>query len=186
MEGIMPVFSRKGDDGTTGILGRQRLSKAHVRIEAYGEIDELNSLIGLVRTMHLPDEWLSRLLRIQHDLFIIGSYLATESDTVQHASLPDPPNGRVQEFESWMHDIESSTGPIKTFILPGGHPLAAWFHVLRTVCRRAERAIVRLHHHDTVPSWILQYINRLSDLFFMLARFMNKIHDCEDIPWNPS
>lgn len=182
----MKIYTRTGDDGTTQLMGPTRVPKDHPRVAAYGSVDELNAWLGYLAAMGLPEPWPERVREIQRDLFVIGSYLALDPAVAGRApALPPPPEGRIPEMEAWIDACEAVAGPTRVFILPGGHPLSAALHIARTVCRRAERAVVALHRQEPVPSWILAYLNRLSDLLFMLARLANAVHGVQDIPWTP-
>lgn len=164
------IYTGTGDKGTTSLVGGQRVSKAHVRIESYGTIDELNSFIGLLMTS-LEDEKDSDFLSfIQHKLFTIGSYLATDQETteLQIRSRISPES--IEKLEREIDRIDNELPRMKGFVLPGGCRSAAHAHVCRTVCRRAERAIYRLAENYPVEEPVLKFMNRLSDYFFVLAR----------------
>lgn len=182
------LYTRTGDDGTTSLFSGNRVSKTHVRIEAYGTIDELNSHIGLLASQpsisSRPD--LSRLLRfIQHRLFDLGAYLATDPDALRPGlTVPAPPcRAEVERLEHATDAIDSQLPPLRRFVLPGGSQAAAMAHVARTVCRRAERRILALSASAPVASEALQFVNRLSDLLFALARYCNIISGNPEIFW---
>lgn len=182
----MKIYTRTGDDGTTQLMGPTRVPKDHPRVAAYGAVDELNAWLGWLGAMGIPAPWPERLRTIQRDLFVIGSHLALDPAVADRSpALPAPPEGRIAEMEAWIDECEAVAGPTRVFVLPGGHPLSAAFHVARVVCRRAERTVVTLHRQEPVPGWILAYLNRLSDLLFMLARWANAVHGVEDLPWIP-
>ncbi|MDW8064338.1 MAG: cob(I)yrinic acid a,c-diamide adenosyltransferase [Anaerolineae bacterium] len=182
----MKIYTRTGDDGTTQLMGPTRVPKDHPRVAAYGTVDELNAWLGYLGAMGIPSPWVERVQLIQRDLFVIGSYLALDPSVADRASsLPAPLEGRIAEMEAWIDECETIAGPARVFILPGGHLMSAVLHIIRTVCRRAERAVVALHQQEPVPLWILAYLNRLSDLLFMLARWVNAVHGIEEVPWNP-
>jgi cob(I)alamin adenosyltransferase len=181
----MKIYTRTGDTGETALFGSGRVSKDHPRTSAYGEVDELNSAIGVARAA-APVEMFDDLLDgIQRDLFAIGGRLATpEPEKVAKAIAKAvlPPE-RVVSFERLMDDAEGELPPLRAFVLPGGTPKAAAFHLARTVCRRAERSVVRLAREEEVPAEILVYLNRLSDLLFTLARLANHRAGAGDTTW---
>ncbi|MGX8689896.1 MAG: cob(I)yrinic acid a,c-diamide adenosyltransferase [Bacteroidaceae bacterium] len=165
------VYTRTGDDGTTGIHGGERVRKDDIRIEANGTLDELNAQIGIVRSLIKPDdEWQQGLFRIQTELMTVMSLVATPS--ARRDSNPNVLSDEMDRFcEEWMDRMTSQIGSEACFILPGGTPLAAQLQYARTVARRAERRLWTLHREDPLPQEILKFINRLSDLFFVMARF---------------
>ena len=172
----MKLYTGKGDKGETGILGNERLSKDHNRIEAYGTIDELNSTIGIL--IHNCDQDMIENLRsIQSDLFEIGTELAS-SNPKPIINVLD-----IQKLEKWIDAASNRTPELTSFILPGGSLGASWFHLSRTICRRAERRIVTFGSNHKLNENILTYINRLSDLFFAWARLENYKKNISDIPW---
>jgi cob(I)alamin adenosyltransferase len=179
----MRIYTKTGDAGETGLFGGPRVRKDHARIEAFGTVDELNSHLGLVRT-HPGAAPLDDLLRrIQCELFDLGAELATPGDAAERIGM-----AHVEALESAIDHYEALLEPLKCFILPTGTPLAAAIHVSRTVCRRAERRVVALASQlDTViPSNAIEYLNRLGDLLFVLARFANSRENVADDPWHPS
>lgn len=181
----MPIYTRTGDDGETGLFGNRRVPKEHARIEAYGTVDELNSFVGLLRSEGLDAAFDAQLKTIQDALFEIGADLATEGG---RASLP-----RVEPattlLERWIDASEAQLPPLHSFVLPGGCRAAALLHVLRTVSRRAERLVWRLAHEigddhaHAIPRPLGVYLNRLSDLFFSWARRANLQAGVADVPW---
>lgn len=180
----MKIYTKKGDDGSTGILGGTRLSKHHLRIESYGTIDELNSFIGVLRDGFSNEELKKELIKIQEELFTIGSQLA--SDPVKNKMvLPMISNQEVVYLEQRMDEMDAKLPEMKNFVLPGGHPSVSAAHVCRCVCRRAERHCVALKEVDFVNELILQYLNRLSDYFFTLSRQLTMELGAEEIPWKP-
>lgn len=182
----MRLYTRTGDDGTTQLMGPTRVPKDHPRVAAYGAVDELNAWLGYVIAMGMPAPWAERLVGIQRDLFVIGSHLALDPAVADRGPpLPPPAAARIPTLEAWIDESEAAVGPVRTFLLPGGHPLGALLHVARTVCRRAERAVVTLHRQELVPPWILAYLNRLSDLLFTLARWVNAAYGVPERPWIP-
>ena len=181
----MKIYTRTGDSGDTALFGGGRVSKAHTRVAAYGDIDELNSTIGVVRATE-PCAFHDDLLRsIQRDLFAIGGHLATpDPDKVAHAlEKAELSQDRIAEFEHTIDEADAKLPPLRAFILPAGTPKAAAFHLARTVCRRAERSMVALDREAGVPALFLQYINRLSDLLFTLARSANLEGGTKDETW---
>ncbi len=181
----MKIYTRTGDDGGTALFGGGRVRKHDDRVEAYGSVDELNSVLGWALAQ-LGDESLrERLGVVQHDLFTIGSQLATppaEGNRVR-PEVPLLPLERVGAMERWMDEAEEELPPLRAFVLPGGDPGAAALHVARTVCRRAERAVVRLAEDQPVDADIVTYLNRLSDLLFVCARLVNHRTGTGDVEW---
>jgi cob(I)alamin adenosyltransferase len=180
----MKIYTRTGDQGDTGLFGGGRVPKDHPRVAAYGDVDELNSALGVVRAGGggLFDAVLES---IQRDLFSIGGQLATpEPARVQKSLqkavlLPE----RIAELERIMDEAETELPPLRAFVLPGGTPVAAALHLSRTICRRAERSVVHLAHSDPIPELLVVYLNRLSDLLFTLARLANFRADVPDVTW---
>ncbi|HEX6066106.1 MAG TPA: cob(I)yrinic acid a,c-diamide adenosyltransferase [Longimicrobiales bacterium] len=179
------IYTKTGDEGKTGLFGGGRVSKANRRVNAYGEVDELNAVIGWVIAESDHDALKERLTFLQSDLFSIGAHLATPDGARTHVHLPALPEARIGEMESWIDEAETSLPELKAFILPGGSRSAAALHVARTVCRRAERAVVDLEAHESVNPGILVYLNRLSDLLFVLARAENARAGVAEPKWQP-
>jgi cob(I)alamin adenosyltransferase len=181
----MKIYTKTGDAGETSLFGGGRVSKDALRVTAYGEVDELNAAIGLALATAPIDLEDALLETIQRDLFAVGGQLASPAPERSTAAAqktvlrPD----RLTELEQAIDRIDEELSPLRAFILPGGSPKAAHLHQARTVCRRAERAIVTLHQTDRVPAEILSYINRLSDLLFMLARLANHRAGIADRTW---
>lgn len=190
----MPIYTRTGDEGDTGLFGGGRVSKAHERVEAYGAVDELNAALGLAvaelaaSSQDAADLDLAGGLReVQADLFALGAHLATappEGDRPR-PELPPLPAGRVAALEAWIDALDAGLPPLKAFILPGGTRGAAALHLARTACRRAERQVVRLGAQEKVDDTVLVYLNRLSDLLFVLAREANRRQGVADEAWTP-
>jgi cob(I)alamin adenosyltransferase len=180
--GKSKIYTRKGDEGYTSLAGGKRVSKAASRIDAYGTTDELNSFIScLLETINDKDDR-EFLLRIQSDLFTLGSYLASEPGTADCLITEED----IARVEAVIDRTDAMLPPLNRFILPGGCPESAYANVCRTVCRRAERCIVKINRSGSVDEKALKYINRLSDYFFLLARKQNFIHNVEEIIWeNP-
>ena len=180
----LKIYTKTGDGGDTGLFGGGRVRKNGVRVEAYGTVDELNSVLGVVRTFMLPDpagEWLQR---VQNDLFSLGADLATpletKADWVERIAME-----AVQALEQAIDFMEDQLPPLKRFILPGGRPAAAHLHVARTVCRRAERIAVELNDEQAINPTAIVYLNRLSDFLFVLARWVNFVAGEGDVLWVP-
>lgn len=165
----MKIYTKKGDDGTTALYGGKRLSKAELRIEAYGTVDELNSYLGLVTTYLEEKEYSDLLHDIQSRLFDIGTHLAAEPKK-KNLVLPEIPKATLTLLEQYIDKMNEGLPELKFFILPGGNKAASVCHVARTICRRAERCVVRLSESEKVPQILIQYLNRLSDFLFVLAR----------------
>jgi len=173
------IYTRTGDRGETSLFGGARVPKNDARIEAYGTIDELNSHLGVARTTWPDSPIDAQLLDVQRDLFEIGAHLASPG-TSRFAGVE---TARIEELERSIDAMEEELTPLKSFILPGGTPAAAQLHVARTVCRRAERLVVALHDDDPATQSSIAYLNRLSDFLFVAARFANRRHGVEDVPW---
>ena len=182
----MKIYTKTGDEGKTSLFGGQRVSKDAPRVEAYGTVDELNALLGVVATFLDDTTLLERIRHIQGDLFVIGADLATPADAGKAAAwVPRLTAADVQRLETWIDEAEAELAPMKTFVLPGGTPAAAHLHLARTVCRRAERRVVSLEHFEPISPEVRVYLNRLSDLLFVWARLVNQRAAVEDIPWIP-
>lgn len=181
----MTIYTRTGDAGETGLFGGGRVSKDHPRVAAYGDVDELNSAIGLARAT-APLDFMDPLLEsIQRDLFAIGGHLATPDPArvaaaLEKASLAP---ARVGEFERVIDAADQELPPLRAFVLPAGTTKAAALHLARTVCRRAERQVVHLAAMEPVPELFVVYLNRLSDLLFTLARLANHRAGTGDVTW---
>ena len=183
----MKIYTKTGDDGETGLFGGGRIPKDSLRVAAYGEVDELNAALGLARALD-PQELADALLqRIQRDLFTIGAELATsDPDKLEKAlsrSRAAIAESDITALEDAIDSHEARLEPLKNFILPGGTPKAAALHLARTVCRRAERAVVALARDEQISPAILRYLNRLSDLLFVLARAANAHAGRPDVKW---
>jgi cob(I)alamin adenosyltransferase len=180
----MKIYTKTGDRGTTSLIGGTRVSKAHVRIDAYGTVDELNSYIGLLGDQPVNEKRKEVLKEIQDRLFTIGSHLASESDQTKRI-LPDLVEEDITLLEKEMDSIDAQVTPLRSFVLPGGHPSVSFGHVARTVCRRAERAVVHLQQDEEVEDMVIRYLNRLSDYLFMLCRIMTHELGIEEVTWKP-
>jgi cob(I)alamin adenosyltransferase len=179
----MKIYTKTGDAGTTGLFGGTRVSKGHDRVCAYGDVDELNAVLGLARAAVVDDDTAALLMDIQSALFDLGAELATTPDRAAKGDMPHVTPEDVTRLEAAIDAREVDLPPLTNFVLPGGSAAAAHLHVGRTVCRRAERAVVALSHAESVRPEVLTYLNRLSDLLFVLARDANRRAQVEDVPW---
>lgn len=179
----MKIYTKTGDAGETGLFGGPRVRKDHARIEAFGTVDELNSHLGLVRTLPGASAFDALLRRIQSELFDLGAELATPGDAAERIGLD-----HVAAIEAAIDHHDGQLEPLTCFVLPTGTPLAAALHVARTVCRRAERRVVALAAQLDMmtPANAIEYLNRLGDLLFVLARAANKQENVVDDPWHPA
>ncbi|MBI3836796.1 MAG: cob(I)yrinic acid a,c-diamide adenosyltransferase [Planctomycetia bacterium] len=179
----MKIYTKTGDAGETGLFGGPRVSKDAPRIEAYGTVDELNSMLGVVRAEAIENDVDAFLGRIQNELFALGAQLATPDPVAHHTALIGPP--QIAALEAAIDRFEERLDPLQQFILPGGIPAAAQLHLARTVCRRAERRLVTLVNQSAEPiaDDLVIYLNRLSDLLFVLARAANHAAGRPDVPW---
>jgi cob(I)alamin adenosyltransferase len=178
----MRIYTRTGDTGETGLIGGQRVPKDDPRVEAYGTVDELNAVLGVARGYLRDQPELDALLeRIQNELFDIGAELASPPERA--AQFQTIEERHITAMEEAIDRFEEELSPLRQFILPGGTQAAAYLHLARTVCRRAERQVVRLSHSSTVNAAIIKYLNRLSDLLFVMARVANHRAGVEDVKW---
>jgi cob(I)alamin adenosyltransferase len=180
----MKIYTKTGDTGQTGLVDGSRVAKDDLRVTAYGEVDELNAVLGLVRAQAAHTDLDALLLGIQRDLFALGAQLAdpTERVAVRKAKAAVTPE-RIQELEAAIDQHEATLPPLRAFVLPGGSLVGATLHLARTVCRRAERTIVRLDRERKLDPWIEAYVNRLSDLLFVLARHANQASQQVEDTW---
>ncbi|MEM6961952.1 MAG: cob(I)yrinic acid a,c-diamide adenosyltransferase [Myxococcota bacterium] len=180
----MKIYTKTGDDGTTGLFGGGRVSKTALRVAAYGDVDELNAHLGLISSDEaLSKELVGWVTEIQSELFGLGAEIATPTDHQEKIAALRLTPDCVTRLEEIVDVCEQELEPLRNFILPSGTSLSAKFHLARTVCRRAERSVVLLHGQETVSSVILRYLNRLSDLLFVLARVANHRAGVPDVPW---
>jgi len=179
------IYTRTGDEGETSLFGAGRIAKSHPRVEAMGAVDELNAAIGWAATQLAESPECDRLRSLQHDLFAIGAELATPAAAAGRTrpSTPSLPSTRPEEMESWMDEASAELPELEAFVLPAGVPSAVALHLARTVCRRAERAVVRLAEAEEVTPSVMVYLNRLSDLLFVLARLENHRAGAGDVEW---
>ena len=181
----MKIYTKTGDTGQTGLFGGGRVSKDDLRVEAYGDVDELNAVLGMARCIEIMPRIDEVLVPIQRDLFAIGALLATpdRDRMASHLEKARIDDARISALEHAIDDGESELEPLHAFIIPGGTPKAAALHVARTVCRRAERHVVRLQRDVELPPIAIIYLNRLSDLLFTLARLANRRAGAGEVTW---
>jgi cob(I)alamin adenosyltransferase len=175
------IYTKTGDQGETGLFGGRRVPKSHLRVDAYGALDELNSFVGWLRDSVSDEKTRSVLAGAQHRLFDLGAHMAADPDKQLHT--PDLRPADAELLEAEMDRMETALPPLKNFILPGGHPTVSLCHVCRTVCRRAERSAVALHLQSPLNPLALLYLNRLSDYFFVLARQLSQELGAPEMPW---
>ncbi len=186
----MKIYTKTGDKGQTSLYGGTRVSKSSLRVESYGNIDELNSFIGVAKSQIENQNVNDQLRTIQFDLFTLGSESATPADKLMLANgQPRLPllisETEIEELEQWMDQMEETLEPLQYFILPGGGKAATALHVARTVCRRAERGLILLQEEEEVRPEMIKYLNRLSDYLFVLARYVSKLQNEPEEYWNP-
>jgi cob(I)alamin adenosyltransferase len=184
MPRLTKIYTRTGDDGTTALGGGQRIAKDALRIETFGTVDELNAQIGVALAHGLEATVAAELTRVQNELFHLGSDLCVLETDKAKRPVPRIEEKHVSALETAMDRMTESLGPLTNFILPGGSAGAAHLHVARTVCRRAERLAVALARDEAVGSWVMAYLNRLSDALFVMARWENRHRGVEDVTWN--
>lgn len=188
----MKIYTKTGDKGNTSLYGGQRVPKDHIRIEAYGTVDELNANIGLVRDQKIDKETSENLLEIQNDLFTLGAMLATPKEKEvlksgkERLNIPKISEESISLLETLIDKMNVDLPDMKHFILPGGHTTVSFCHIARCICRRAERICVTLNDLEEIDTHIIMYLNRLSDYLFVLARKLTYDNHCEEIPWIPS
>jgi cob(I)alamin adenosyltransferase len=180
----MKVYTKKGDKGTTQLIGGTRIPKNSLRIEAYGTIDELNSYIGLIRDQNINQKYVDQLIETQDRLFTLGSLLAADPEK-STMKLPELQETDVTNLENWIDEMDAELDPMTSFVLPGGHTTVSFTHIARCVCRRSERIITELSLNDKVSALVLAYVNRLSDYLFVLGRKLTKDLDAKEQPWQP-
>ena len=182
----MKIYTKKGDAGQTSLLGGARVPKHHLRIEAYGTVDELNSYLGVLKDQMPAETGFEGLLKeIQDALFTLGSHLASDPSASSMMKLPEVTAADVERLEQSIDQMDTELPALKNFVLPGGHPANSFAHVARCVCRRAERLVVQLSEEAEISPIILQYLNRLSDWLFTFARMMSLKTGSAEVAWTP-
>ncbi len=181
----MKIYTKTGDKGETALIGGRRVSKADLRIDAYGTVDELNSWIGLVRNQPINTGRRDLLKEIQDRLFTVGSELATDPEKAPKRVMPAITPGDIILLEEAMDTMDAELPELRAFVLPGGHEAVSFCHLARTVCRRAERLVIALNDSSPLDELVLQYINRLSDYLFVLSRKMAQELNAEEVVWKP-
>jgi cob(I)alamin adenosyltransferase len=180
----MKIYTKTGDQGSTSLFGGKRVSKADLRIDTYGTVDELNSWIGVLRDQSVNQSRKEILVEIQDRLFTIGSILATEPENTK-VKIPALAESDIVLLETNMDEMDAALPPMRFFVLPGGNSSVSFGHVTRTVCRRAERLVIALDQTEKVDPLVIKYMNRLSDYLFMLCRTMAHELRVEETPWKP-
>lgn len=180
----MKIYTRTGDAGETGLFGGSRVSKDDPRVEAYGTVDEVNACIGVARSLGVSEQTATFLLQIQSDLFTVGAELACDPKKLDKLRVTPVDETDVARLEGWIDRSEQRLEPLKNFVLPGGCPSAAELHRARTVCRRAERRTLTAGRGSPIRTEVIIYLNRLSDLLFVLARLENHVAGSADVPWH--
>jgi cob(I)alamin adenosyltransferase len=180
----MKIYTKTGDKGQTSLIGGTRVPKSHIRIEAYGTIDELNSYIGLIRDQQIDEHSSQILIEIQDRLFTIGSTLASDTEKSK-MKIPDLKEEDITLLEQEMDKMNETLPEMRSFILPGGHTTVSFCHIARCVCRRAERLTIHLSENSFVSELVIKYLNRLSDYLFVLSRKLTHDLHAGEIPWKP-
>lgn len=183
MSGSFKIYTKTGDKGQTSLIGGTRVPKFHPRIEAYGTIDELNSYIGLIRDHEIGEHFREILLEIQDRLFTAESLIALDPESQSNIKLPELHEQDILLLEQEIDRMNEALPELKSFILPGGHPVVSYCHIARCVCRRAERLVIRLAQAQPVDERVIKYLNRLSDYLFVLARRLGKDLNAPETPW---
>lgn len=178
----MKIYTKTGDQGKTSLLGGSRVAKYHLRIEAYGTVDELNTSVGMLRSLEIPEGVSETLIKIQNKLFTIGAQLASEPGE-RKIKIPKLQTEDTVYLEKEIDNMDEKLPEMRNFVLPGGHPAVAQAHVARCICRRAERIVLHLKDESDVPAEIPIYLNRLSDFFFVLSRKLTQDLGATEIPW---
>jgi cob(I)alamin adenosyltransferase len=181
----MKIYTKTGDKGQTSLIGGTRVDKSHTRIESYGTVDELNSYIGLLIDQPVNLARKTLLKEVQDRLFTVGASLATDPQKVGKKAIPDILDTDIELLEKAMDEMDTQLPELRYFVLPGGHQSVSFAHVARTVCRRAERQVIRLAETEYVDQLVIQYLNRLSDYLFVISRKMAQELSIEEIKWLP-
>jgi cob(I)alamin adenosyltransferase len=181
----LKIYTKTGDTGTTSLVGGTRISKGNLKIESYGTVDELNSWIGVLRDLPANESRKDIFKEIQDRLFTIGADLASESEIVKQKKVPDLFDTDVELLEKAMDEMNEEIPPLRAFVLPGGNIAVSYAHVARTVCRRAERHIIRLTEVEEVNELVIRYLNRLSDYLFVVSRKITQELGTEEVAWKP-
>ncbi|MVM37738.1 cob(I)yrinic acid a,c-diamide adenosyltransferase [Spirosoma sp. HMF3257] len=181
----MKIYTKTGDKGQTALIGGRRVSKADLRIDAYGTVDELNSWIGLVRDQPVNEVRKEELKEIQDRLFTVGAELASDPEKVVKRAIPVIIEADVLRLEQAMDAMDAELPELRAFVLPGGNQSVSFCHLARTVCRRAERLVISLTEESPVDELVIQYLNRLSDYLFVLSRKMAQELNAEEVAWKP-
>lgn len=181
----MKIYTKTGDAGKTGLFGGARVAKDDIRVEAYGTIDELNAALGMANALGADLRECSLIAELQNDLFVLGAELACVPEKREHLKLRLMEPADITRLENHIDSLDAQLQPLKNFILPGGHPVAAALHHARTICRRAERRVLSLSSLQPVAPHLLIYLNRLGDLLFVMARQTQSQRGLPDVPWRP-
>ncbi len=185
MPRLTRIYTRTGDEGTTGLGGGRRVPKDSLRVTAYGTVDELDSALGVALAHGLDDRLATELVTIQNELFDLGSDLCWPMDDERRDRIPTVQPHHLERLERLIDELNTIVGPVTNFVLPGGAPGAAQLHVARTICRRAEREVVTLARSEPIGELVLPYLNRLSDALFVMARFENHQQSVAEPLWQP-
>jgi cob(I)alamin adenosyltransferase len=185
MPRLTRIYTKTGDEGTTGLGGGRRVPKDSARVRAYGTVDELNSAIGVALALGLTERLTTELGSIQNELFDLGSDLCWPEDDERRERIPTVQPKHIERLERLIDELNEIVGPLTNFLLPGGSPGAAQLHLARTICRRAEREAITLSHDEPIGELVLPYLNRLSDALFVMARFENHERGADEPLWQP-
>ncbi|MDP8243388.1 MAG: cob(I)yrinic acid a,c-diamide adenosyltransferase [Candidatus Hinthialibacter antarcticus] len=183
---MVKIYTKTGDDGATCLVTGRRVAKDSLRVDAYGEVDELNSLLGLAIAQGAAEALRPVITKIQSALFDLGADLACPPNEESKLVVPRIQDAHVVELEGYIDRFETHLEPLRQFVLPGGSVAASYLHLARSVCRRAERRVVTLRHSEPVSETLMQYLNRLSDLLFVMARYQNAADETPEVTWTPS
>ncbi len=184
MPRLTKLYTRKGDDGSTALGSGRRIPKDAIRVSSYGTVDEVNSALGVALAYELSPRLMEMVSVIQNELFHVGSDLCFTEEDKQTVQIPQIGKTQVKRLESWIDELNAAVGALENFILPGGSTGAAHLHLARTICRRAEREVTTLKRQEAIGAYVLPYLNRLSDLLFVMARFENKERGIPEPLWN--